>query len=256
MGYDALTAVQDGNYTVTAGICRLTTGANTKDKHIKSQCRLYFPTYKASAKYESMFMSRPEVSLRYTDLFAHTVYAKAGEHVQSVLSTTMPRVKRLIIMVQLSAKDNGDMYLTGAVGAQVQNFNIVSTMESPFDTAPATTVPCMFENFQVRVDNNPIFSNPVSYTYEQYLLEQNGKFSINGNIISGLCGSRLSKKDFETNYGYYVVDLTGREEAYDNMQHSVSIHFKLVSQKDLILYTFVEFDKSIRVNVITGAVDA
>jgi hypothetical protein len=81
MGYDALTAVQAGNYTTTCGICRLTTGANTEDKHIKSQCRLYFPTYKASAKYESMFMSRPEVSLRYTDLFAHTVYAKADVHV-------------------------------------------------------------------------------------------------------------------------------------------------------------------------------
>jgi hypothetical protein len=148
------------------------------------------------------------------------------------------------------------MYLTGAVGAQFQNFNIVSSMESPFSTSPATTVPCMFENFQVRIDNNPVYSNPVTYTYEQYLLEQNGKFGINGNLVNGLCSSTLSRKKFETNYDYYVVDLTGREEAYDNMQHAVSIHFKLVSQKDLTLYTFIEFDKSIRVNVITGAVDA
>lgn len=229
---------KDVNYKISCGITKVL----AYEPHIKSNCRLYYYSYKGSAEYESKFMSSPNRSLRFTDLFYSQIDLVTGAHFAKTLSTTMPRVSRLIIIPQ---------YGPGANGID----NTVGTLSSPFDSAPGSCVPCLFENFQVRIDDNTVYSNPVSYTYEQYLLEQAGRFGINNNLVPGLCSSRLSKTDFETNYGYYVVDLQKRESAYDNVNHSVALQGKLVSAKDVTLHCFIEYDKTISINVVTGAVE-
>lgn len=229
--------------TVKCGICNVQVGADTY-AHVKTQARLYYHSYRATAEYESRFISDPIKSIRYSDIYNYNVTVDSGQYFNAVLSTTIARPSRLIIAGFLTQASNG----TGNIGGQLL---------SPFDSAPGTTAPMasMIENLQVKIDDNTRYITPITYSYEHFLQEQAGRFGASAGLSPEICSSRLSMKDFQKNFGYIVVDLTHREKSYDNIQHSIVITGKSVHSKQLQLFCFIESDKTISLNTITGAIE-
>jgi hypothetical protein len=222
-----------GTMTVTSGIANV-----GQYKHIKTQCRWYYPSFKCTAQYDQQFMSSPEKSLLYTDLFGYSCDIAPTENFSRVISTTMPRIKRMIIAFSLKAPQNGTNSLVGS-------------LSSPFFSG--NSVPTLIQNFQVLVDNNVLFSNPITYhESENYLLNLN-KYGVNTNMINGMRVG-ISQRDFGSIYCYYVVNLENRETSSDNINHSVSIQGTLSSLKAVTCHVFVEYDKTLTLNVISGGI--
>lgn len=226
-----------GAVTITSNVCDNQT---SPQKHIKAQCRLYYGSYKASPQYHSMFLSNPVKSIKYNDLLYYSKAVTPNESFQFVLSSTIQRCSKLVIIAQLMPNAND---------------GVVSNTQSPFDSAPATCVPTIIENLNVKVDENNIFATPINFKNE-LLVDEVGKYGVNYGLLDGVSSSRISMDDMIKNYSYYVFDVKNYEDSYSNVMHSISVIGKLKSSKAVTLHCFVEYSKSISINVITGAVEA
>ena len=205
--------------------------------HQRPQCILYIPSYKMSYKAEEVYFS-PESRIKkihYTDLEYQTF--ESNTTINKELSSSCVRPKRLIIIPFLAASANFGM----------------SPLSSPFSTEPSTTSPCLITSFNVSVNNVNIFPNDISYSYDHYLQELNGQYGINGNQVSGLTSSRLNMNDFENNYHYLVVDLSRRLPEQDLISSSIKIRGKVSSPLLLEFHCFIETEKIIEIDVMTGA---
>jgi hypothetical protein len=220
--------------TVVSGICGI---VNTNYRHNKTQCRWYYPSYKCTAQYDQQFMSMPEKSLLYTDLFGYSCDLAPQENFSRVISTTMPRVKRMIMAFSLKKEANGNSQ--------------VGSLSSPFFSG--SSVPTLIQNFQVLIDNNVVFSNPVTYhESENFLLNMN-KYGVNTNLVRGMSVG-ISQREFGSIFCYYVVNLENRETSSDNINHSVAIQGTLSSLKAVTAHVFIEYDKTLTLNVISGGI--
>jgi hypothetical protein len=164
---------------------------------------------------------------------------KAGEEFQTNLSTTVPRASRLIIVPTLPRE---------------MNDGICESSASPFSSGPADAVQCFIQNFNAKVDDINVYSSPITHKFEHFHQELNGKYGLNNNLTQGMCSGVINKSNFEKSYGYLVVNLEGRESAYDNLLHSITILGKLVSSSDILLNCFIEYPRSIGIDVISGAI--
>ena len=228
-------ACSDATYSVSM---RIGTSADGKTA-IKSQCLLYVPSYRMSPKYEAQYFSKESRirKVHYTELEYQSFYSAAGANFNFELSSTCVRPKRLIMMPVLQASGN-------------QGINPLS---SPFTTEPATTSPCLVTNFNCSIANNNIYPNDISYDYENFLQALNGSTGVNSNLVNGLVSSRINLTDYQNNYHYIVCDLSRRLPEFDLVSVSIRVRGKVNSPLPLEFHCWIEKEKIIEVDVMTGA---
>lgn len=224
----------DDVYTVSMKI-----GSNNNKTAQRQQCILYVPSYRMSPKYEGEYFGQGSRirKVHYTELEYQSFTPGATGSFNVNLSPTCVRPKRLIMIPILTAGDN-------------QNINPLS---SPFATEPATTSPCIITGFNCAISNNNIYPNDINYSYDHYLQELNGMTGINANLVNGLCSSRINLTDFQNNYHYLVCDLSRRLPELDMTSCSISVRGTVQSPKTLEIHCFIEKEKVIEIDVMTGA---
>ena len=97
-----------------------------------------------------------------------------------------------------------------------------------------------------------IYPQNVIYNYEMFLNEMNGQYGINANKTTGLCSSRISQIDYNNTYGYLVSDLSRRLPEDDTTAMSVSITGTNAGAKPIDLYIYIEYEKSITIDLLSG----
>ena len=130
--------------------------------------------------------------------------------------------------------------------------NPFSPLVSPFTSEPATCSPYLISQYNVLLGGLQIYPQNVIYTYEMYLNEMNGNFGINANKTTGLCSSRISHIDYNNTYGYLVSDLSRRLPEDDLTAMSVSITGTNAGGKPLDLYIYIEYEKSMTIDLLSG----
>lgn len=229
-----------GQLTTTS----LTTGAvNTVDTHIhpKTQCRLYIPEYIFSPSHELSYLSKPQHVHNYTDVLYSSYTVQPGGTIYFPITANQARMKRLIIIGVLDASANEG----------------VSPFSSPFTTEPSTTSPFMVKNLQINFGGgNNLYTNVINYTYEHYLNEMNGEFGVNANRVVGACSSRISQVDFNNNYHYIVANLDRRLAELENTDMSLTVTGTLTSLKAVTFHCYLEYMKTITIDVSTGSLVA
>ena len=216
-------------------------GDNT---HTKNQCRLYVPTYTMESNAEMKYLSAGVKKILYNDIFVTTIKnVKGKESFQNLISNSLSRMKRLIIVPTL----NKDV----PTGANVK----FAPQESMFSSEPSVCSPCYIRDFNVALSGSNVYSQGIQFKYETFLDELGGgKFGVDAGLSVGTSSSLISLKDYESNYGYLVVDLSRRQKYDDNTPLSLEIKGTVASPLALDLLVFVEFERDVEVDLTTGAI--
>ena len=163
----------------------------------------------------------------------HTTFSE-----NDVLTNSLSRMQRLVIVPILSASGNGDLK--------------IPPQESPYASEPSTCSPHFIRDFNVQLSGSNIYKQNVNYKYEQFLNEMCGTFGTNANQVTGLTSSLISQKDYNENYGYIVVDLS-RRYSYDNeTPMSVQINGIIASPKALDFLCYISYMKDTTIDLLTG----
>ena len=203
----------------------------------KNQCRLYVPAYTFENSAEQSYLSLGSKKVLYSDVFFQRLRGVNGGY-QALLTNALSRMKKLVIIPVLSASGNGTL--------------AIEPQSSPFTTdGVGTTSACRISDFNVQLSGSNVYSNPITYSYEHFILEH-GNDSVNGGKEMGTSSGQISLKDFESNYGYIVVDLSRRNKFDDNVPLSVQVSGTVSSAKPLDLLCYIEYEKNIDVDITTG----
>jgi hypothetical protein len=208
-------------------------------KHAKSQCRLYVPVQTMSPKSEQQYLGKGLQTIIYNDLYVQHVKG-IKTNMQVLLTNSLARMQRMIIVPLMSKY------------TPVGGVNVDSPIESCLSTEPATCSPLFLSDFNVQLSGSNIYQQNIQYKYEHFLNELNGKFGVNANMESGLCSSQINMDDYHSNFGYMVVDLSRRYSHDDNVPLSVQISGKLNSPKEMDFLCFIEYNKTITIDLATG----
>lgn len=221
-------------YKVKMGI-----GAVGGKNHPRQQCIMYVPSVKLNPKYDLEYFGDTSRirKIHYTDLEYQTFQVSSSNTFTKEISSSCVRPKRLILIPYLS---------------KASNFGL-DPVSSPFASEPATTSPCILTNFNCSINNQNLFPNDIQYSYDHYIQNLNGQTGVSANQISGLVSSRINMLDFQNNYSYFVVDLSRRLPEQDLISSSIKIRGKISSNKDIEFHCFIEVEKIIEIDCLTGA---
>ena len=233
--------------TLTASVC---VGKNYFNPHsalnlqpLKSQCRLYVPTYTMSPQYEQDYIALGQKTITYTELFTYPMYnVPAGQSFTQLITNGLAKMKRLMVCPFIAAGSHG----SDNGGASF------SPLVSPFTSEPATCSPYLITQYNVSLGGLQIYPQNVTYNYEMYLNEMNGAYGINANKTTGLCSSRISQIDYNNTYGYLVSDLSRRLPEDDTTAISVSITGTNAGAKALDLMCYVEYERFMTIDLLSG----
>lgn len=198
-------------------------------------CRLYVPVYQLEEKYENQYISLGTKKVVYDDLYINHIRGVKTGQFNTLITNGLSRTKRLIVVPML---------------AKSTNTSGVLPSESPLCSAPATVSP-HYAQLNAKVSGRNIYPQNVQYKYEHFMNELNGKYSENGGMFRGASSGLISFKDYQSTYGYFVVDLSRRYEADDHTPLSLEL-FGDIKSAELDLLCIVEYEKDCMIDVKTG----
>lgn len=201
---------------------------------VVGSCRLYVPVYQLSPSFETQYLSLGTKKVVYTDVYINHIRGVQNAF-NSLITNGLSRTKRLIVVPML---------------AKTSNTSVILPTESPLCSAPVTVTP-HYSQLNVKVSGRNIYPQNVQYKFEHFMNELNGKYGVNGGIERGQSSSLISFKDFQTTYGYFVVDLTRRHEEDDSTPLSLEL-FGDVKSAVLDFLCIVEYEKDCVIDVATG----
>lgn len=242
-GMNPIATAAAGNYiaNISIGKCTnaaLKAGAVSLTHPTLQACRLYVPLYEFTPSMASQFLALgTKKKVVYTDVYQYTVSnIAAGGTFNQLISNGIVNPKRLLIIPFM---------------ASTVDF---SPFTSPFDSAPATTTPMVaLTQLNVQLSGINVWSMNAQYDFETFMHELS-ETGINGGKTPGLCSGILSEQDFATSYRYYLCNLGRRLPNEDGVPKSIQIMGTNASSIALDLYVFVEYERALNIDVVTGQI--
>jgi hypothetical protein len=212
------------------------------------QCRLYVPLYTMNPAMEEQYLSLNRTKkVVYRDIYQYQVDVTTSNGqgtFNTLLTNGIPNPKAIIIIPHIAATSNN--VSNGA--------NPIAPATSPFASEPGTTSPYIsFTNFNIQVAGVNIFTQNELYDFEQFRNELASINALNGGLVDGLTSGLIGFDEFSTNYRYYVADLSRRLPAEDKVPKSIQILGTVQASTNVTLYCFIEFEKEITIDLMTGA---
>ena len=229
--------------------CSVCCGKNYMSYHtglniapLKTNCRLYVPTYIMSPVFENRYIDLGQKTITYNEIFQFPVYnVTPGLNFTNLITNGQARMKRIIICPFVSSSTNGNE----------NSLVAFSPLISPFTCEPGTVSPHAITNFNLSLGGINIYQNNITYGYEHFMNEMTA-WGINANKSTGMVSGRISQADWSNNYGYIVCDLSRRLPEDDTTSIAVSITGTNSGLKSLDLFCFIEYEKSIVIDLLSG----
>lgn len=261
------------SFTVQLSLVNLS-GTSISHPAIK-QVRLYVPIYQLTPTMEQQLLSLNRTKkIVYRDIMQYQVDVSGGDSVNTLLSNGIINPKTLILVPMIrgatstTLTDSGanDGIKTGGSGGNITGYVATNgathpsvaiscpTWQSPFSTEPSTSSPlCALTDLQILVSGQTIWAENEKYDFQQYINELNSINAINGNLITGLTSGLISEDCWTYMQRYYVVDLSRRLESENSVPKSIQVQAKNCSRQPITLFAFVEYEKSITIDLVSGA---
>lgn len=246
----------DTTTTLTAGIyiAKVTASVNSTPNHSELRindhpmgiCRLYAPMVEMKPDLAINYIqNNRDKYVEYNDIqYASLVNQEVDKQINFNITNSAVDPVELLIVPMISASANG---LVGGVG--------ISPQTSPFTCEPACTSPVGLSQFNVQLAGVNVYSNNVSYDFEQFQHELLGINSINGASSLGLSSGLIDQVGFENIYKYYYVNLE-RRASNKNVPISISITCTNSNLVPIDLHIFVVSRKSLILDVDSGKMKA
>ena len=215
--------------------------------------RLYAPIYQFNPLAQQRYLQlAPTKKVVYRDIFQYQFSTiNPDDNFNFLVSNGIPNIKSVLVVPYIPAGSNGS-YVDGN-GKQTNNGLNYSTLLSPFASTPATPDPIPLSNFNILVSGVNLFLNNQLYDYEQFRQELMSSNQLNGNLTTGLTSGLISEEMFSRGYRYYYGNCSRILPAEAGVSRSVQIIGQNKSKSIVNLLVFVEFEKSMTIDILTGA---
>lgn len=240
-----------GTMTITTKIQTATvalTSTTTAQKGFAAlpNCRIYIPNYKVNPTYEERILSNRVQKIRYIDCYQQPILNVAsGGQFSQTLTTALTNVQALVILPFQNASGTNLFATSGAAAGQWQ---------SPFDSAPATTMPgamLAFQNFNVQVSGINVFNQNANFDYDIWAQEVQ-RVGLNGAMSKELSSGLIDRTTWMWS-PFVIADLSRRAESADKTFQSVTVQGTNNTGKAVDYYCFIAFQKEVELDVLTGA---
>jgi hypothetical protein len=231
--------------TVSLGIAQqlANTGQPQVNSHPLRQCRIYAPIYTLKPEYAIAYDDSNRIkTIEYLDLFSTSFTVNAGSQINQIITPSISRAKRVIVIPFY------DVPLDGA------NAGSVVAASSPFASEPSTTSPyASLTQINLQVAGMNIFQSNIEYTFDNFVNEWMSSNSVNGALFDGISSNLISKAMWERNYRYVVLDCS-QAVGENTLPLSLTLIATNNTLKNMRLYCFVEYERKITLNSMTGEV--
>jgi len=219
--------------------CNIFKSADGVFQSALSSCRLYAPVYKMNPLAEQRYLQlAPTKKVEYNDIFQYQFNAiGAGDSFNILVSNGIADIQSVLVVPFITTVDNGG----------------TSTLLSPFSTSGATPDPITLTNFNILVSGMNLFLNNEYYDYEQFNQELKSSNQLNGSLTTGLASGLISEDMFSRGYRYYYGNCARILPSEAGVSRSIQIQGQNVSLVGCNLMVFVEFKRSIVIDIATGA---
>ena len=255
--YGAATAIGivSGLGVVSPPISNLFGGVNLSNsyaKHAMPSCRVYYPQIVLKPENIPKYISENRnKKVVYTSmLFNQYNNIGSGSTFSNIVQNGVTNARGIFIIPFNSASLNGSVNSTNITGNSITPF---SQLQSPFDTAPATSGPFSLINLQVSLGGVNVLNNILSYSWENVLEQISLYEKINASDLGLSCGL-INEFYWSNAYRVYYVDLTRCNISDLNTPKNLSVSFNNNTNCTLDVMFFTEYFKEIVVDVETGAV--
>jgi hypothetical protein len=228
-----------GTYTLSVNIFKSKSGAYQSGLQ---SCRLYAPVYKMNPLAEQRYLQlAPTKKIEYNDVFQYQFDNVAGNNTSFniLVSNGIANIQSVLVIPFISASANGSLG--------------ISTLLSPTATSGGTPDPIVLTNFNIAVSGVNLFLNNEYYDYEAFNHELASANQLNGNLTTGLTSGLISEDDFSRGMRYYYGNASRVLPSEEGVSRSVQIIGQNASKLSCSLMVFVEFKRSIVVDISTGA---
>jgi hypothetical protein len=226
---------QAGNYSLTVNIFK-----SASFQSPLSSCRLYAPVYKMNPLAEQRYLQlAPTKQVMYNDIFQYQFSnIGANENFNILVTNGIADIQSVLVVPFLTPTANATAY---------------NTLLSPFATSGATPDPITLTNFNILVSGINLFLNNEYYDYEQFNQELKSSNQLNGSLTTGLASGLISEDMFSRGYRYYYGNAARVLPSEVGVSRSIQIQGQNVSLLACNLMVFVEFKRSITIDISTGA---
>jgi len=236
LGWRRTAAAAGQILTIESGIGKLTSPDATNPTF--TACRIYTPTYTLTPTLEDRYFAQGPRQILYSAyLRAVTTVIAPTISLNSFLVTNgLSRLRSILIFP----------VATNATGT-------INNLVSPWTSCPSTTAPYAFiKNFNVRIGGSPHYSENMFYSWQMFQ-EEIKQRGLNGNLELGLGSGLLNQLEWNAAYRFIYIDLTRKAgQGVDDVAKSIHIDGTNASTVPIMYHIFVEYQKSINVDLSTG----
>jgi hypothetical protein len=249
--FDAILAVaeddtpHDLQFFYECGIARTSTSfAPTQ----LSTCRLYAPVYFLKQDYEDNLLSvSPKKTIEFIDFYSYQYNNFAnGQSLDYNITSGINEPEYIVVLPYANTAAN--------VFTRANNANL-NEWQSPFDSAPHTTIPGgILGQFQIQVSGKNIFDDKQYYDFQTFINEVQSINAINGGITTGINNGLVGFHEWSNGYRYYVANLS-RRLPNNVAPKSIKLQCQNLSGVPLNLLIFIAYKKRVVLDLKTGAIE-
>jgi len=216
--------------------------------------RLYAPAYTMSPISEQRYLSlAPTKKIVYNDIFYYTFQSIAANSTFSFLVTNgIPNLRGCLVCPVINKASNGTAPTANGPGAVIAGVQ-VPTILSPFSSTGGAPDPISITNFNIQVSGKNLFINNLLYDYETFTEQIVSSNQLNGGLTTSLSSGLIGLEDFEGLYRYYYGNVSRSIPSEDGVAKAVQILGQNNSPVIVDMLVFLEFERSVTIDVRTGA---
>jgi hypothetical protein len=222
--------------------------------------RLYCPVYTMSPAAEARYLHlAPTKKVVYRDIFQFSFPSiGAGSTFNFLVTNGIPNIKEVIVMPLLSQASNGvsggaPASFTPTGGTAIQPVQ-VSSLLSPFSGVGGCVDPIALGNFNILVSGRNLLIQNAQYNFEQFSQQLVSSNQLNGSLTTSLASGLIGYEDWQFGpYRYYVGNASRSLPAEDGVARAVQLIGQNTSLVAIDIMVFVAFQKSLVIDIRSGA---
>ena len=209
--------------------------------------RLYCPAYTLSPLAEQRLLSlAPTKKIVYNDIFYYNFNTVPPGTFNFLVSNGIPNLRGCLVCPFIAKVSNGVQ--TPSLGNA-----ITDTILSPFTSSPASPDPISLTNFNIQVSGKNCFISNLLYDYEVFTEQLVSSNQLNGSLTTSMASGLIGFSEFENLYRYYYANISRSIPSEDGVAKAVQVLGTNNSTVTINFIVFLEFERTITVDIRTGA---
>lgn len=208
---------------------------------LQSSIQLSAPWYELSPIIDSLYISNPNKTVLYNDIYQYTISGiPPATQFNQLITGGLAGVKSILLIPTFNATATSNV---AAGGVPYQSIFNDGTVLAPMGHVT---------NMQFTVGGQNMIYSIERYQYESFQQNLYGWNSVNTGLTDGLTSGLYSYKDFNMGQPYYIADCSRGMPVELEMPRSVSIQGFNTSSFTMDYIVFIEFTNQISLNVLSG----